>query len=82
MSNTMQYILCTFENITRKRLAHTQTENILTLFFMASAIAAVSRTAATEHGLSKLPPGVTEKSIEPSCPSQNNNVHGEKTSKA
>lgn len=49
---------------------------------MASAIAAVCRTAATEHGLSKLPPGVTEKSIEPSCPSQNNNVHEEKTSKA
>ena len=61
MSNITQYILRTYENIIRKRLTHIQTENILKPVFMASPIAAMRGTAATERGLSKLPPGVSEK---------------------
>lgn len=58
----MQYVLCTYENITWKRLTHIQTESILTPIFMASTIATVCRTAATKQlGLSKLPPGASEK---------------------
>lgn len=62
MSNTTQYILRTYENIIWKRLTHIQTENILTPVFMASPIAAACGTAATEHGLSKLPPGAWKNS--------------------